>query len=58
MASDRDPRPSEFGGVPGLIQPPPHDPKDDAAEQAYLLRQSNPADSSDNASGVQTQRVS
>lgn len=57
MASNADPRPSEFGGRPGLIQPPPHDPKDDASEQAYLLRQSNPADPSDNASGVQTQRL-
>lgn len=42
------PRPadeSEFGGAPGMIQPPPH--KLTAVEQARLERKTNPADPSD-----------
>lgn len=36
---------SEFGGAPGLIQPPPHQLT--AAEQARLERKVNPTDPSD-----------
>lgn len=36
---------SEFGGAPGLIQPPPH--KLTAAEEARLMRKVNPADAED-----------
>jgi hypothetical protein len=32
----RDKRPSEFGGVPGRIQPPPHEPTtDETLSQVY-----------------------
>lgn len=37
--------PSEFGGVPGPIQPPPHEWT--AAERARLERKVDPADPSD-----------
>lgn len=40
--SDRDARPSEYGGYPGLIQPAPHVP--DAAEIRHLVSQTDPAD--------------
>lgn len=46
MSDVRDPRPSEFGGVPGPIQPDPHTLT--AAEQARLERRVNPADAGDN----------
>lgn len=36
---------SEFGGAPGMIQPPPH--KLTAVEQARLERKLNPADPED-----------
>lgn len=42
------PRPrdeSEFGGAPGLIQPPPHELT--AYEEARLMRKVNPADPED-----------
>lgn len=34
---------SEYGGVPGMIQPPPHDPADSAYETMYLMKNTNPA---------------
>lgn len=33
---------SEYGGVGGLIQPPPHDPRDEAKEQLMLIYNSHP----------------
>lgn len=36
---------SEFGGAPGLIQPPPH--KLTSSEEARLMRKVNPADAED-----------
>jgi len=42
VAVSRDRRPSEFGGRPGMIQPPPHEPTH--IEQARLERMANPAD--------------
>lgn len=39
----RDKRPSEFGGVPGLIQPPPHDPADSASETLMQVYATEPA---------------
>jgi hypothetical protein len=36
---------SEFGGAPGLIQPPPHELTN--VEQLRLERQTNPADPDD-----------
>lgn len=36
---------SEFGGAPGLIQPPPH--KLEPWEEARLMRKVNPADAED-----------
>lgn len=38
----RDRRPSEFGGVPGLVQPLPHEPT--PAEEAALMRAQDPMD--------------
>lgn len=35
-------RGSEYGGVPGRIQPPPHDPADSASETLGLLYATNP----------------
>lgn len=35
---------AEYGGVPGLIQPPPHDVKDSAYEQAMLAVRTETAD--------------
>lgn len=35
---------SEYGGVEGLIAPPPHDVKDYAHEQLMLLMNTDPAD--------------
>jgi hypothetical protein len=35
---------SEYGGFPGLIQPPPHDPTKDARESLMLLKFTDPAD--------------
>lgn len=34
---------SEYGGHPGLIQPPPHDPSDSASETRFLMMRTNPA---------------
>lgn len=42
---DRDTTASEFGGKPGLIQPPPHPLT--GAEQAMLERNMDPADPND-----------
>lgn len=42
MATDPN-RGSEFGGVPGRIQPPPHDPADSASETLGLIYGTNPA---------------
>jgi hypothetical protein len=33
---------SEFGGVPGLIQPAPHDPSNVSGEIRLLMMQTNP----------------
>lgn len=41
MATDPN-RGSEYGGVPGRIQPPPHDPADSASETLGLMYQTNP----------------
>lgn len=38
--------PSEYGGYPGLIQPPPHEPT--AYEQMRIVYQLDPADAEDN----------
>jgi hypothetical protein len=35
---------SEYGGFPGLIQPPPHDPSKVASEQWMLTKLTDPAD--------------
>jgi hypothetical protein len=35
---------SEYGGVPGLIQPLPHSIADSAAEQASLTVRTDPSD--------------
>jgi hypothetical protein len=35
---------SEYGGVEGLIAPPPHDVKDYAREQLMLLMNTDPGD--------------
>jgi hypothetical protein len=35
---------SEFGGAGGLIQPPPHNPSQSAAETAFLERATDPFD--------------
>lgn len=32
---------SEYGGHPGLIQPPPHDPADSASETRFLAMRTN-----------------
>lgn len=45
MASSRDRRPSEFGGVPGLTPPAPYDL--DSATQARLERATNADDATD-----------
>lgn len=34
---------SEYGGHPGRIQPPPHDPADSASEILGLMYATNPA---------------
>lgn len=36
-------RGSEFGGVGGRIQPPPHDPADSASETLGMIYATNPA---------------
>jgi hypothetical protein len=41
---------SEFGGQPGLIQPPPHELTN--AELAMLERQVNPSDQTDSLEAV------
>ncbi len=46
MTNPREPGASEFGGVPGPIQPEPHQMT--AAERARLERRVNPADATDN----------
>lgn len=38
---------SEFGGDPGLIQPPPHDPELTAYEQARIERSVDSVDTTD-----------
>lgn len=38
---------SEFGGEPGLIQPPPHEPELTAYEQARIERGVDPGDPTD-----------
>jgi hypothetical protein len=35
---------SEFGGVGGLVQPPPHDPSNDASEGNMLLMEQDRLD--------------
>lgn len=39
----RDQRPSEFGGVPGLIQPDPHDPANSGTETLMQVYATEPA---------------
>jgi hypothetical protein len=39
----RDKRASEFGGRPGLIQPPPHDPADVPSETLMQIYATDPA---------------
>jgi hypothetical protein len=34
---------SEYGGVEGLIQPPPHDPADSPSETRMMMFRMNPA---------------
>ncbi len=46
MSDVREPGASEFGGVPGPIQPEPHPLS--AIERARLERRVNPADATDN----------
>lgn len=36
-------RGSEYGGAPGLIQPPPHDVADSASEMLSQIYKTNPA---------------
>lgn len=43
---------SEFGGHSGLIQPPPHDTKASAREQAFLERAVSPDDEADSPQAV------
>lgn len=43
---------SEFGGHSGLIQPPPHDTKASAREQAFLERAVAPDDETDSPAAV------
>lgn len=43
----RSKKPSEFGGVPGLVAPQPHDVQISAYEQARLQRAVDPADATD-----------
>lgn len=54
MAKGRPKDESEFGGAPGLIQPPPH--KLTAAEQARLERAMNPADAEDSVDAVRARQ--
>lgn len=39
----RDRRPSEFGGVPGPIQPEPHDPANSTTETLMQIYATEPA---------------
>jgi hypothetical protein len=48
-------KPSEFGGYPGTIQPPPHELT--SAEQARLERKTNPADPSDTIEAAREREV-
>jgi hypothetical protein len=43
---------SEFGGAPGLIQPPPHDVSKNAREQRMLIVATDPSDPESNEDTV------
>lgn len=43
----RGPEASEYGGVPGRIQPPPHDVANSPHEQLSLIYSTDPADPED-----------
>lgn len=47
-----DKRASEFGGVPGRIQPQPHDIQDSAYEQHRLIMSTDPTDATDTPEGA------
>lgn len=56
LFSGRDPswrQASEYGGVDGLIQPPPHDPADSAYEQLLLIRNMDPGARGDEPDAVE-----
>lgn len=48
---------SEYGGVEGLIAPPPHDIKDSAHEQLMLMYNTDPADETSGAELPPTKKV-
>lgn len=52
MAGQRDKRPSEYGGTPGRVQANGHEPT--AAEQARLMRATEPTDPADTPDGALT----
>jgi hypothetical protein len=50
--TDRPTDESEFGGAPGLIQPPPHDVSKNAREQRMLIVATDPSDPESNEETV------
>lgn len=48
---------SEYGGYPGLIQPPPHDPEDSSVEMLTLTVRSNPDDEGSGPLTVAAQEI-
>lgn len=51
MVNKRTPDPnrgSEYGGVPGLVQPPPHEPSGSAQEKLLGIYQTDPAEVTSN----------
>lgn len=48
---------SERGGFRGQIAPPPHDVNDSAAEQAYLVYQTDPADETSTPEAVYAEEM-
>lgn len=45
---------SEFGGAPGLVQPPPHDLT--PAEELTLIKMADPSDPEDSAEAVRARK--
>ena len=48
---------SEYGGMPGLIQPLPHDFEDSAAEQMMTTYMTDPADTTSTPESVRDRLV-